>query len=389
MAIGSTDQNPFFPWRNGNRFQLLIDGENFYPAMLAAIAGARTHILLEMYLMESGSVADRFITALCAAAARGVAVHVLLDDFGVRGLQRHDRDRLAAAGVTPAYFNPLRRGRLRANLLRNHRKLLLIDSHDAFVGGAGITDDFDPPTHTERRWRETMVCITGPAVLDWQTLFLLTWRRHTGHSLTPLPRIDPLTAGQQRGRVCYSRGLIHPEITHRAIHEIRHAKRRVWFMTAYFVPTIKLRRALRQAAARGIDVRLVLPGPRTDHPAVRHAGRRFYHRLLRHGVQIYEYQPRFNHSKVLLCDDWTSIGSSNIDRWNLRWNLEANQEIDDAFFAAEVAAMFIRDIEQSEPCLLEQWRARPWYHSWRERFWGRVDLWLERHFGGRGKELDD
>src|SRR3569623_1960551 len=133
MAIGSTDQNPFFPWRNGNRYQLLIDGEKFYPAMLEAIAGARTHILLEMYLMESGSVAERFITALCAAAARGVAVHVLLDDFGVRGLQRHDRDRLAAAGVTPAYFNPLRRGRLRANLSRNHGKF-----HR--TGGARLAD---------------------------------------------------------------------------------------------------------------------------------------------------------------------------------------------------------------------------------------------------------
>src|SRR3569832_1845088 len=261
---------------------MLIDGENFYPAMLEAIAGARTHTLLEMYLMVPGCVADRFITALWAAAARGVAVHVLLDDFGVRGLQRHDRDRLAAAGVTPAYFNPLRRGRLRANLLRNHRKLLLIDSHDAFVGGAGITDDFDPPTHTDRRWRETMVCITGPAVLDWQTLFLLTWRRHTGHNLTPLPRIDPLTAGQQRGRVCYNHKHKHPENTQHTIHEIRHAKRRVWFMTAYFVPTIKLRRALRQAAARGIDVRLVLPGPLTDHPAIRHAVRLFYARLLHH-----------------------------------------------------------------------------------------------------------
>src|SRR3569623_3622304 len=159
MAIGATDQTPFFPWRDGKRFQLLIDGENFYPAMLAAIAGARTHILLEMYLMESGSVADRFIAALCAAAARGVAVHVLLDDFGARGHQRHDRDRLAAAGDTLAKYNPLRRGRLRANLKRNTRKLLLIDGRDAFVGGAGITDDFDPPTHTERRWRETMVHI--------------------------------------------------------------------------------------------------------------------------------------------------------------------------------------------------------------------------------------
>lgn len=386
MSIAPVDQYSFFPWRDGNRFELLIDGDAFYPEMLAAIDGARSHVLLEMYLIESGHVAQRFVDAFCAAAVRGVSVYLLLDGFGARGLNRKDRERLCACGVTLTFFNRLDHGRLRHNFLRDHRKLLLVDGREAFVGGAGITDEFDPPDHPERRWRETMVRIHGPVVLDWQRLFVLTWQRYTHRALPALTTPIAAIAGEQRGRVAYTRGILHPEIVHSAIHRIRAAQRRVWFATAYFVPTIKFRRALRQAAARGVDVRLLLPGPRTDHPAIRHAGRRFYHRLLRHGVRIFEYEPRFNHSKVLLCDDWVSIGSSNIDRWTLRWNLEANQEVEDNVFAAEVTEMFSQDLEHSRAYVLEHWLKRPWYRLLPERFWGRVDLWLERHFDYQSRD---
>ncbi len=138
-----------------------------------------------------------------------------------------------------------------------------------------------------------------------------------------------------------------------------------------------MRRALRRAAQRGADVRLMLPGPRTDLPAVRHAGRRFYTGLLRHAVRVFEYQPRVLHMKVLLCDDWVSIGSSNVDRWNLRWNLEANQEIADRRFAAEVQAMFEADFRNCEEIDYREWRRRPWHRRFLERFWGWVDVWLE------------
>lgn len=389
MSTPQPEQQTLFPWRDHNRFGLLLDGDAFYPAMLAAIAEARRHVLLEMYLIESGSVATRFIDAFCAAAARGVAVYLLLDDFGARGLRRQDRERLTTHGVRLAFFNRLRYGRLRRNFLRDHRKLLVIDGARAFVGGAGITDEFDPPGRPQQRWRETMVDIRGPVVADWQRLFAQTWRRYTRRTLPPLAEADAAAVGRQHGRVCYSRGLLHPEITYVAINRVRHAQRRVWLATAYFVPTVKFRRALRQAAARGVDVRLLLSGPHTDHPAVRHAGRRFYPRLLRHGVRIFEYQPRFNHSKVLLCDDWASIGSSNIDRWNLHWNLEANQEVDDVSFATEVMAVLAADLAESSECLLEQLERRPWYRRLPERFWGKVDLWLVRWVDGRAWKGDD
>jgi len=135
---------------------------------------------------------------------------------------------------------------------------------------------------------------------------------------------------------------------------------------------------LRKAARRGVDVRLLLPGPITDHPSVRYAGRRFYHSLLRTVVRIFEYQPRFLHAKLLLCDDWVSLGSCNVDRWNLRWNLEANQEIEASQFAARVRELFATDFGVSAECHTQQWQLRSRYRKWQEWFWGRVDRLLEK-----------
>ena len=369
-----------YPWRDGNRFQLLIDGDQFYPAMLQAITSSQIHVLLEMYLIESGQVADRFIEALLAAVARDVTVYLLLDDFGARGLNRTDRDRLRQGKVTVVFYNRLRYGELRRNFFRDHRKLLIADGRIAFVGGAGITDEFASPKDPQRRWRETVVSIEGPVVADWRSLFRDTWLHATGTHLPLPPMSQPTVAGTQRGRVNYTRGFFYPEIKRTMITRVRGTHTRVWLATAYFVPAIKLRRVLRHAARRGVDVRVLVPGDHTDHPAVRHAGRRFYHRLLRDGVRIFEYRPRFTHSKILLCDEWVTIGSSNIDRWTLRWNLEANQEIDDAAFAKDVSAMFERDFQNSDERLFPEWHNRPWHQRMREIFWGWVDIWLERLF---------
>lgn len=378
-----------FPWQAGNRFTLLCDGDQFFPRMLAAIDGARHHILLEMYLFESGRVADRFIQSLAPAAGRGVAVYLLLDSFGARGLNPHDRERLAQAGVVLKFYNPLFSGELRRNLFRDHRKLLVVDGETAFTGGVGITDAFDPPTQPPWRWRETVIEVHGPCVGDWQTLFVENWR-HWGErwgerqgegpsSLSrPQPAPSPHTGSPgQSGRVVANQPS-RLEIKRSFLKRVRGAERRVWMSTAYFVPSWKLRRALRHAAHQGADVRLLLPGPHTDHPAVRHAGRRFYARLLRHGIRIYEYQPRFLHTKLLLCDDWASLGSSNVDRWNLRWNLEANQEVEDSTFASEVQAVFAGDFADSREIHYEQWRRRSWHRRFLEWFWGRVDIWLEK-----------
>ncbi len=366
-----------YRWREGNRFGLLVDGDRFFPAMLAAIAEAREEICLGMYLFESGRVADRFIEALTDAARRGVAVHVMLDAYGALALKPRDRERLTVTGIDLVFYNPLRLSRWLANLVRDHRKLLIVDQRVVFTGGAGITDDFDP-RQSERGWHELMLTIEGPVVADWRELFARFWDSHSASAL-PATRaaFAPLPGGMP-GRVVQSRWPRLTEIPRSLIKRINSAERRVWFMTAYFVPSWKLKHALRRADRRGVDVRLLVPGPVTDHPGVRHAGRRFYSRLLAHGVRIFEYQPRFLHAKCVLIDDWATLGSSNHDRWNMRWNLEANQEIEDSRMAAEVQRLFETDFAQSVECLYADWRARPWWQRWREHFWGMVDHLLMR-----------
>lgn len=375
-SLDQPDNRPY-PWREGNRFRLLIDADCFYPAMLEALGGAKAQVLLEMYLVNSGRITTRFIDALTAAAARGVAVYLLLDAFGSYGLNRDDRRRLKDGGIHLCYFNPLRYRALLGNLFRDHRRMLVVDGRLAIAGGAGLTDDYAPDA--ERPWRDTMVAIDGPVVRDWQALFIANWRHAAGPSAARPALLPPTpAAGHQRGRLNYTRGFFSTPIKRSVITRIRGAQRRAWLATAYFVPSLKLRRVLRQAAGRGVDVRLLLPGPHTDHPPIRHAGRRFYHTLLHHGVRIFEYQPRFTHSKVLLCDDWVSVGSSNVDRWTLRWNLEANQEVDDPGFAAETARMLERDFADSKELLPANWGRRSRYQRLRETFWGWVDLGLER-----------
>lgn len=390
-----------FPWRDGNQFQLLVDSKQYFPRMLDAIDCAQGYILFEMYLFESGNLSDRVINALILATQRGVVVNLLLDDFGSRKLHRRDRMRLSNAGVNLCFYNVLHVWKRLKNLARDHRKLLLIDGAVAFVGGTGVTDEFSPrswlaDSHSNTHkapiwlakgapWRETMVEIMGPVVADWQALFQETWFSSIQHELE-LPPSRPIDGGgTARGRVMITNGLAKQDIKRSLIQHMRNADRRVWFSSAYFIPGWTIRRALRYVAQQGLDVRLLLPGPYTDHPAIRYAGRRYYTRLLRDGIRIFEYQPRFLHSKVVLCDDWVSLGSSNLDRWTLRWNLEANQVIADSDFAHDVVQMFEADFAQCEEFDYQTWSKRPWTQRVRERLWGWVGQLLSTLGHGRSR----
>jgi phosphatidylserine/phosphatidylglycerophosphate/cardiolipin synthase-like enzyme len=373
-----------YAWRDGNRFELLIDGPAYFPRMLEAIELARTRVWLEIYLLESGAVADRFVGALVHAAARGVEVRVLADAYGAARFEDADRRRLLDAGVRLVFYNPIRWRQWFGNLFRDHRKLLIVDGAVAFVSGTGVTDDFDNPRHPERSWRDTALRISGPVLADWQALFIDVWRRYSNIEMPAAPAVPAAFADGRPGRVACSASLKVQDIRRSLYKRVRAAERCVWMATAYFVPSRKLLNGLKRAARRGVDVRLLLPGPHSDHPAVRHAGRRFYTGLLRAGVRVFEYQPRFLHAKTMVCDDWVSVGSSNFDRWNLRWNLEANQEVDDSRFAAAARAMFERDFLVSDEIDIERWRRRGLRQRLREQLWGRVDRMLENIGRRRG-----
>jgi phosphatidylserine/phosphatidylglycerophosphate/cardiolipin synthase-like enzyme len=365
-----------WPWRTGNTFQLLDGGGEFFPAMLATIDAAQASVLLEMYLVHSGLVATQFIAALAAAARRGVRVCVVFDAFGSLGLARADRRRLLEAGVELRFFNPLAPRKRLGNLLRDHRKLLISDGRMAFVGGTGLTDEF-APTAARPGWRDLMIRIEGPVVADWQRAFARTWRRCGAELDLPAPPPCAARPGAA-GRLSLSEARQRSVLANGVLRRLDSSVQRAWIMSAYFVPARRFRAALGRAARRGVDVRLLAPGARTDHPWVRYASRRFYAPMLRSGVTIYEYQPAMLHGKVILCDDWVSVGSSNLDRWSLRWNLEANQEIADTRCADEVAALFERDFAASRVISRRYWRERAWLDRLRENIAGAIDRYIDR-----------
>ncbi|AYC34128.1 phosphatidylserine/phosphatidylglycerophosphate/cardiolipin synthase family protein [Pseudomonas cavernae] len=372
---------PIFPWRPGNRFALLIDGHRFFPAMLAAIAAAEREVVLELYLVEDGRCSEALVAALVEAAARGVEVRCLLDGFGCLNLGSALRQRLNGAGIPLRLYNPLQWRRGLLNLYRDHRKLLVVDRRIAFVGGTGATDEFWQPDEVPSRWHEVMVSIEGPLVAHWQLLFdyqwlanvsKRPWKPEEAPGLTRLPPPPPL--GQGMGRLAYADSRQHRDIVQSLVRSVRRAERRVWLATPYFLPSWKVRRALLHAARRGVDVRLLLTSRSTDHPPVRYAGQRYYPRLLRAGVHIHEYGPRFLHLKMVLVDDWVSVGSCNFDHWNLRFNLEANLEALDTDFTAAVAEFLQANIAGSREITLEDWRSRPLLKRLKQRLWG----WLDR-----------
>jgi len=365
-----------WPWRTGNSFELLDGGSEFFPSMWQAIDSASESVLLEMYLVRSGAVMTRFIDALTAAVRRGARVCLLFDDFGAQGLSRADQRWLLESGAELRLFNPLSLRKRLANLLRDHRKLLITDGRTAFVGGAGLTDDFLGGPRGP--WREVMVRIEGPVVADWHRAFARSWRRTGAELAVPAPVSGAARADGAAGRLALSEARQHSVLANGVLRRIDGARTRAWISSAYFVPARRFRKALRRAARRGVDVRLLLPGARTDHPWVRQASRRFYDRMLRNDVQIFEYQPSMLHAKVFLCDDWVSVGSSNLDRWSFRWNLEANQEVADVRFANVTAALFAKDFSVSRPISRRSWRHRAWLDRLREKIAGALDRRLDR-----------
>lgn len=374
-----------YPWRDGNHFELLIDGPVFFPRLLQAIDGAVSRVDLELYLVNSGVCASALLEALVAAAGRGVKVCCLLDGFGAQGLLPVDRQRLLLAGVSLRWYNPVSWLGGWRNLYRDHRKLLLVDGTLAYVGGAGVTDDFWNPVTGSCAWHEVMVEQRGPLVRDWQTLFDLQWLASaapkawttlSAPSLQQLPAIP--RGGDGWGRVAYASAREHRDILQSLLRSLKGARHRIWLATPYFLPTWKVRRALRKAASRGVEVRLLLTGQHTDNQPVRYAGQGYYPALLRAGVRIFEYQPRFTHLKMVLVDEWVSVGSCNFDYWNLRFNLDANLEARDAALTASVADSFRADFAQSHEVTFRQWKALPFSERFQRRLWG----WLNRRVLG-------
>lgn len=354
------------PFLGGNRVDLLVDGPSTFAALAEAIRAARTRIDMESYEFDE-QAGGQFADLLLAARARGVEVNLIFDAWGAAETTSALFDRLREGGVRVLEFNPLGpNGRVPLSInKRDHRKLLCVDGRLAITGGVNISKVYQnaPQPHgaapDEQAWRDTDVRIEGPVVAQFERYFMETWRQQNGPPISdpppaPTGPVGDVTVQAIDGAPDSGQPLIYRTL----LATIALAQRSIHLTTGYFVPTPDLSRALIDAAWRGVDVQVVVPG-QSDSGAAVAAGRAAYGDLLAAGVKIHERQGRVLHAKTAVVDGaWSAVGSSNLDWRSTVWNNEIDAIILGTGFGAQMEALFRRDVASSRTMDLASWRAR-------------------------------
>lgn len=348
-----------YPVLTGNRTQLLTDGGQAYPAMLAAISNAKRSIALESYIFRSDSTGLRFREALSERARAGVTVRVLTDGVGSGDTPASFWQPLIAVGGHVAIFSPIGRfPSIKNNWNRDHRKILVVDDCIGFIGGINIGNDNAPIDWGGQGWHDTHARIDGPAAHGLAVFFNRTWRRLTKEDWSRLLG-PPLVAGTTAVQILEGRLTRRHSVRQAYLQAINNAQKTIRITNAYCIPDRSVQRALRQARVRGVRVQLLLAG-RTDIPAIQMAGRYLYARMLSWGIEIHEWTDRVLHAKTAVVDGrWCSIGSYNLDRRSLLHNLEANVACVDTELGAALDTQFQADLVRSHAIDPTLWHRRP------------------------------
>jgi cardiolipin synthase len=342
-----------------NRATLLQNGDQFFPAMLDAIRSAQASVNMEMFIFDDGEVAGQFARALADKAREGVEVRLLIDGYGSNLGDLEGP--MKAAGVKVRVYKPLRIYTIYKIGNRTHRKILTVDGKVGFTGGVGIDDRWKGDARNPDEWRETMVKVEGPVVAQLQSIFMEDWVHTTGEVLHGAKQFPPLPpAGEVLAQaIRASRSDPSSMAKLQYYMAIQAARRKIWIENAYFVPDRQIRRGLVAAVARGVDVRVLVPGRHIDVPIVRMASRFHYGELLDGGVKIYEYRPTMMHNKVMVVDGiWSTIGSINFVNRSMKKNAEANVAIYDRAFAELVETTIEADLAKSEEFTKQRWKKR-------------------------------
>lgn len=346
----------------GNRITPLYNGDQIFPAMLAAIRAATRTITFETYIYWSGTVGREFGEALIERARAGIRVHVILDWLGSGKMDQAIIDSMKAAGVEVIKYHPPRwytMGRLNN---RTHRKLLVVDGTIGFTGGVGIADLWLGHAQDAEHWRDSHFRLEGPAVAQMQAAFMDNWieeRALVLHGEGYFPHLE--NRGPHLAQLFKSATSEASEsIRLMYLLSLACATRSVRLANAYFVPDDLSVATLVAAARRGVQIEVIVPGRHSDTAVVRQASRSRWGPLLEAGIAIYEYQPTMYHVKVMIVDElWTSVGSTNFDSRSFRLNDEANLNVLDREFAAGEVAAFERDKAASRRVTLAAWSGRP------------------------------
>ena len=372
--IPRSDDNPLYtslynlarmPATGGNKVELLIDGEQTFNSILEGLESAEKYILFEFYIIRDDNLGQRLGKVMAAKAISGVKVKLLYDEIGSRSFHRTDLHRqLISAGVKIAAFNTTqgRRNRFQLNF-RNHRKIVVVDSRVAWIGGHNVGDEYLGLNKKIGQWRDTHTRFEGPAVLGAEIAFATDWRWATRTPLATDWEFSHYDKGNSNVLVFPSDPASEFEEAGLMYHQlIVDARQRIWIASPYFVPDRGIIAALQIAALRGVDVRVIIPDE-PDGPFVAMANWSYTKELLPAGVKVYRYQGGFMHQKVLLMDKSISgVGTANFDNRSFRLNFEITLLVHDTEFARKVSDMLETDMHRSRQVCMEEIRQKPaWF----------------------------
>jgi cardiolipin synthase A/B len=354
----------------GNDVKALFNGDEIFPSMLAAIAGAKKTITMETYIYWAGEIGTKFAVALSERARAGVKVHVLIDWVGSSRMDKQSEAMMKQAGVDFQIYRPLSWYNLGRVNKRTHRKLLVVDGRIGFTGGVGIAEFWTGNAEDSTHWRDTHFRVEGPVVAQMQAAFMDNWISATGnvlHGDAYFPTLAPV--GTLAAQLFYSSPTSGAESMQLMyLLAITAAERTIHLSSAYFVPDSLTSEALTAALKRGVKVQIITPGKFMDRKIVRGASRSRWGSILAAGAEMYEYGPTMYHTKMFVVDELlVSVGSTNWDPRSFGLNDEANLNVYDAGFAHLQMEAFGQDLAKSHRVTLAEWSARPWHEKFVEK----------------------
>ena len=354
----------------GNKVETLLNGDQIFPSMLAAIRAAQSTITFETYIYWSDSIGREFVDALQERARAGVRVHVLLDWVGSLKMEQALIDEMKETGVQVERFHEPEWRQWNKLNNRTHRKLLVVDGRVGYTGGVGIADQWRGQARSPQEWRDSHFRVEGPVVAQMQSVFLDNWVRATGavlHGDAYFPALEP--AGDLAAQMFSSSPSGGSESMHLMyMLAITAAKRSIDLANSYFVPDEMTIKTLVDAARRSVKVRVIVPSGHIDSEVVRKASRGSWGPMLQAGIEIAEFQPTMYHVKGLVVDGlFSSVGSTNFDNRSFRLNDEANLNVLNRDFGAVQRRVFDQDWALARRITLAEWQARPWSERVLER----------------------
>jgi cardiolipin synthase len=355
----------------GNDAELLVNGDQIFPAYLGAIKDAEETVNMLTYAYWRGDIAIEVAETLCDKASAGAECNVILDAVGAAKMDRKLVKKMREAGVQVCFFRPPKPYAVKRLQHRTHRKLLIVDGKVGFTGGVGIAEEWTGNAEDPDHWRDTHVRVHGPVVRGLQGAFAENWLECTGDVLAGdryLPYIEAVEGGGAM-QVTRSSATIGDTNAEALVYlALAAAKRSIELTSAYFVPRPAFTDALVEAAERGVDMRILVPGSHIDKEFVRTAGRAAYDELIEAGIEIYEYCPTMLHAKSLTVDGvWASVGSVNFDNRSFQLHDEVSLCVQSERFAGELHDLFDKDLEVSERIEPDGWADRPVTQRARER----------------------